>query len=52
MAVAYKSGEALRLNLEHKTTLPAEVARIKKAGLNVLNNRIEGRLNLTRAIGI
>lgn len=52
MAVAFKNGEAVRLNNEHKVTLPSESSRISKSGAKVINNRIEGRLNLTRAIGI
>lgn len=51
MAVVFKNGEAIRLNQEHKTTLPSEYTRITKSGSKIVNNRIEGRLNLTRAIG-
>ena len=51
MAVIFKNGVATRLNQEHKTTLPSEYTRISKSGAKILNNRIEGRLNLTRAIG-
>lgn len=52
MAVMFKNGEAVRLNQEHKPSLPSETTRISKSGAKVVNNRIEGRLNLTRAIGI
>ncbi len=52
MAVIFKNGEAIRLNQEHKVTLPSESSRISKSGAKIINNRIEGRLNLTRAIGI
>jgi len=51
MAVIFKNGQAIRLNQEHKTTLPAEYARVMKSGAKIINNRIEGKLNLTRAIG-
>jgi serine/threonine protein phosphatase PrpC len=52
LAVLFKNGQAIRLNEEHKVTLPSELARINKSGARIINNRIEGRLNLTRAIGI
>ena len=52
MAVIFKNGEAIRLNQEHKVTLLSESSRIFKSGAKIINNRIEGRLNLTRAIGI
>jgi len=52
IAVLFKNGVAVRLNQEHKTTLPSEFTRISKSGAKIINNRIEGRLNLTRAIGI
>lgn len=52
MAVLFKNGQAIRLNEEHKVTLASELARINKSGARIINNRIEGRLNLTRAIGI
>lgn len=52
LAVLFKNGVAIRLNQEHKTALQSECTRIYKSGLKIINNRIEGRLNLTRAIGI
>lgn len=52
MAVLFKNGQAIRLNQEHKTTLQSEFTRVTKSGARIMNNRIEGRLNLTRAIGI
>jgi hypothetical protein len=51
MAVLFKNGQAVRLNQEHKTSLQSEFSRIGKSGAKIINNRIEGRLNLTRAIG-
>lgn len=51
MAVLFKNGKAIRLNEEHKVTLQSELSRINKSRSRIINNRIEGRLNLTRAIG-
>ncbi len=36
---------------DHKPDDPAELARIKKAGGEVMEGRINGNLNLSRAIG-
>ena len=47
----FKNGKAIPLNLEHKTTLQSEYQRIYKSNTQIINNRVEGRLNLTRAIG-
>jgi hypothetical protein len=52
LAVLYKNGQAIKLNQEHKTSLESEYMRINKSGARIINNRINGRLNLTRAIGI
>lgn len=51
LSVMFKNGEAIKLNQEHKTTLKSEYERITKCGGQIINNRIEGKLNLTRAIG-
>lgn len=51
MSVLYTDGKAIELNTEHKVSTPGEEERILKSGLTVHNNRIEGKLNLTRAIG-
>jgi len=51
MAVLYKNGKAIRLNTEHKITVVSERERILKSGSTITNNRVAGRLNLTRAIG-
>ena len=51
LSVMYKNGQAIKLNQEHKTTLKSEYERIIKCGGQIINNRIEGKLNLTRAIG-
>lgn len=50
-AVMYKNKQAIKLNIEHKITVKSEEERILKSGCKVINNRIEGKLNLTRAIG-
>jgi hypothetical protein len=52
LSILFKNGVAVRLNQEHKTTLASEYTRINKSGSRIINNRIEGRLNLTRALGI
>ncbi len=52
LAVMYKNGIAQKLTTEHKVSLESEKTRIEKSGTKIINNRIEGRLNLTRAIGI
>jgi len=51
LAVLFKDGKAIRLNEEHKLTIPGEKNRVTNSGLKISNNRIEGKLNLTRAIG-
>ena len=51
LSVMFKNGEAIKLNREHKTTLQSEKERILKSGNEIINNRIAGKLNLTRAIG-
>jgi hypothetical protein len=51
LAVLYKNGEAIKLNQEHKTSLESEFSRINKSGARIINNRIDGKLNLTRALG-
>ena len=51
IAVMYKDKKAIKLNTEHKTAIVSEQERIYNAGLKVINNRVEGKLNLTRALG-
>jgi serine/threonine protein phosphatase PrpC len=51
LSVMYKNNQAIQLNQEHKTTLKSEYDRIQKSGEFIINNRIKGKLNLTRAIG-
>ena len=51
LSVMYKKNKAIKLNEEHKTTLEREYNRIKKIGGKLINYRINGKLNITRAIG-
>ena len=51
LSVIYKKNTAIRLNKEHKTTNDKEFNRIKKVGGKLINYRINGKLNITRAIG-
>ena len=50
-AVLCREGRAVDLTVDHKTTLQGELDRISAAGGVVLNGRVNGSLNLTRAIG-
>lgn len=50
-AVLCRDGQAIDLTVDHKVTLESEVSRISAAGGVVLNGRVNGSLNLTRAIG-
>lgn len=50
-AVLYRSGECMPLTTEHKVDLPQEKARILNAGGKVLDSRVMGVLNMSRAIG-
>ena len=51
LSVMYKKKKAIKLNKEHKTTSDKEYNRIKKNGGKLINYRINGKLNITRAIG-
>ena len=42
---------AKELSVDHKPNLPEEMERIKKAGGEVKQNRVDGGLNLGRSIG-
>ena len=50
-AVLCRNGDAIELSTDHKVTLQSEADRIVAAGGVVLNGRVNGSLNLTRAIG-
>ena len=50
-AVLCRNGDAVELTSDHKVSLQSEADRIVAAGGLVLNGRVNGSLNLTRAIG-
>ncbi|GAA5942393.1 PP2C family serine/threonine-protein phosphatase [Sporobolomyces koalae] len=50
-AVLSRGGRAVRLSYDHKGTDHSEVKRITDAGGFVLNNRVNGVLAVTRALG-
>ncbi len=50
-SVIFKNGKATKLNSEHKTCLDSESERIVNAGFKIINSRVDGKLNLTRALG-
>ena len=50
-AVLCRHGRAVNLTVDHKVTLESEKERISAAGGVVLDGRVNGNLNLTRAIG-
>lgn len=49
--VLSRGGKALDLSQDHKPDNPLELARIRAAGGSVAEGRVEGNLNLSRAIG-
>jgi serine/threonine protein phosphatase PrpC len=50
-AVLSKNGQAERLSIDHKSTDPQEVARVKAEGGTIMDNRVAGGLAITRALG-
>lgn len=51
LSVMYKNKKAYNLNKEHQTIMESEKQRVIKSGANIVGYRINGMLNLTRAIG-
>ncbi len=49
--VLSRGGRALELSRDHKPDDPQELARIRAAGGSVADGRVEGNLNLSRALG-
>ena len=50
-AVASVNGSAVELSIDHKPLDPGELERITKAGSSVSEGRVNGGLNLSRALG-
>ena len=51
LSVMYKNNKAYNLNREHQTILEEEKERVLRSGATINGYRINGMLNLTRAIG-
>lgn len=51
LSYMYYNKKAIKLNNQHNVNLEEEKNRILKSGNKIINGRINGRLNLTRAIG-
>ncbi|PJF17039.1 hypothetical protein PSACC_03149 [Paramicrosporidium saccamoebae] len=50
-AVLYREGKAIRLSYDHKGSDVIEQQRVKDAGGFILNDRVNGMLAITRALG-
>lgn len=51
LGVLFQKGKAVILNTEHKVSIQGEEERVLKSGFQIHNGRVDGKLNLTRAIG-
>ena len=51
LSVMYKNKKAYNLNKEHQIIIESEKTRVIKSGATIVGYRINGMLNLTRAIG-
>lgn len=51
LAIMYKNKKSIRLNTEHKPNVKIEYDRIINSGEIVSNNRVGGKLNMSRSIG-
>jgi len=49
--IGLQDGSALRITKDHKATDPTEQDRVKAAGGMIYNNRVNGVLAITRALG-
>eukprot|EP00727_Mastigamoeba_balamuthi_P008252 m51a1_g4049 putative protein phosphatase 2c family protein (364) ;mRNA; r:694800-696652 len=49
--VLSRDGQAVEMSIDHKPSLEGECRRITEAGGFVVNGRVNGNLNLTRALG-
>lgn len=49
--VLFRNNQMLEMSTDHKPDLPSEKNRIVKAGGAVIEGRVEGNLNLSRALG-
>jgi protein phosphatase PTC1 len=50
-AVLYRNGVATRLTIDHKASVPEEKERIESLGGAVINGRVRGMIQVSRAIG-
>lgn len=50
-AVLFRAASNLPLSQDHNLSVPSEVARVERAGGTVIDDRVQGVLNLSRAIG-
>lgn len=46
-----KAGQTIEMSVDHKPEDQIEIDRIEKAGSAIVNGRVDGNLNLTRALG-
>lgn len=46
-----REGICVPLSFDHKPESPVEIARIEAAGSVITDGRVDGHLNLTRALG-
>ena len=51
VSVMYRDGKAYNLNREHQVVIESEKERVIKSGATIQGYRINGMLNLTRALG-
>ena len=51
LSVLFRNNKAVILNTEHKLSIKSETERVLNAGRKIINDRIDGKLNLSRALG-